>query len=112
MVVLVVLTIGVLVTLVQVRRTARNFEAFLEAAQQDLASITADVHAFRLHVEELITPLRTTTRELSDFSQVLGELAQGLRGVQQRVREGWHAAGSYFSGLRKGLGTLLPFVKL
>jgi uncharacterized protein YoxC len=112
MVVLVILAIGVLATLLQVRRTARKFEAFLEAAQRDLASITTDVHVFRLHLEELITPLRTTTRELSDFAQVLGEAAQGLRGIQRRVQEGWHTAGSYLSGLRTGLGTLLPFVKL
>jgi uncharacterized protein YoxC len=108
--VLIILTIGMLATLIQIRRTARKFEAFLQAAQEDLGRVTADIHAFRLHVQQLVAPLQTTSRELSDFARVLGEIAQGLRTFQGRVQNGILTAASYFRGLRKGVTTLLPFI--
>ena len=110
-VVLIVLSIGMLATLLQIRKTARKFEAFLEATQKDLADVTADVHAFRLHVERLVVPLQTTTQELGEFSRVLGEIAQGFRNVQMRVQTALATAGSYVNGLSKGVTTLLPFVR-
>ena len=110
-VVLIVLALGVLATLYQLQRTARKFEAFLEATQRDLGSITADIHAFRLHVEQLIAPLHSTTRELSDFAHALGELTQGLRRTQDRVRDGFRRVSCYLSGLTRGVTTLLPFLR-
>ena len=108
---LIVLALGMLVILVQVRRSARKFEAFLDATQRDFGSITADVRALRLRLEQLSEPLRSSTRELSEFTRALGELGRGLLRAQDRVQAGLQAARCYLSGLGRGLTTLLPFLK-
>ena len=110
-VVLFVIAFGVLAALSQFRKTARKVEAFLESTQKDFTSISTDVHAFRLHMEQLAAPLQSTTRDLSDFARALGELTQGIRRTQERARAGFQMINSYLSGLNRGVTTLLPFLR-
>lgn len=109
--VLIVLAITMIATLLQVRRTARKLEAFLETAQRDLTALTADVHAFRLHVEQLVDPLQARARELGVFTRMLGDLARSVHSAQEQFRNAYTRASGFIQALARGIRSLGPLTK-
>lgn len=106
-VVLLVLTAGVLPLLMQLRRTARSLEAFLEAAGGDLGRITEDVHAVRGQVERLAADLGPPVASLARFAGAMGRVGTAVEDLHDRVRSTIASASRRWGGLTAGLSAVL-----
>lgn len=105
--VLAALTLAALPLLVQLRRTARSLEGFLEAGRRDLRQIAEDVHAVRLGSEALMASLEGPVAELTTFAQALGDAGRTVKGLQARVQGAVEALAQRFAVLTGGLSAVL-----
>ena len=105
----IVILVGAAVPLLlQVRRTARTFEIFLQGAQRDLTQIAGDVHASRVRLDGLSDSLRESIDEVSGFARVLGEAGRTVKDVNGRVKQGIDLASSLLDTVRGSFRNLMP----
>ena len=106
-VILLALALGALPLLMQLRRTARSLEVFLEAARGDLARIVDDVHAVRGQVDRLAAEVGPSVASLASFAGALGRVGTALEDLQARTHRAFASASRRWGGLTAGLSMVL-----
>lgn len=107
--VLLALAAGMLPLLIQLRRTARSLETFLEAARGDLGRIAEDVHAVQEQVTRLAADFGPPVASLARFAGALGRVGAAVEDLHARVRSTCATASRRWGGLTAGLSALLGF---
>jgi len=110
-VVLVILSIGLLPLLHQLRRTAQGLDFFLSSARKDLSQIAEDVHASRLRMDHLAGTLQVSLAELSSFAKSIGEVGSTVKDLHTRFRNTIDSASRNFGGIIGGVSAVLAFFK-
>lgn len=110
-VVLVVLALGLLPLLHQLRRTAQGLDLFLSSSRKDLSQIAEDVHASRLRMDHLAGTLQVSMAELSSFAKSVGEVGSSVKELHARFRNSIESASRNFGGIIGGVSAVLAFFK-
>ena len=110
-VVLVILSIGLLPLLHQLRRTAQSLDFFLSSAREDLSQIAEDEHASRLRMDHLAGTLQVSLAELSSFAKSIGEVGSTVKDLHTRFRNTIDSASRNFGGIIGGVSAVLAFFK-
>jgi hypothetical protein len=108
---LLVVALGLLPLLTQLRRSARALETFLEASRGDLARIAEDAHASRLRMDHLAETLQASAEEVEGILRTAGEVGHTLRTFNDRFHNALESAAGRFGGILGGISTLLTFLK-
>jgi hypothetical protein len=109
--VLVVLAIGLVPLLFQLRQTAKGFDLFLFSTRRDLTQIADDVHASRLRMDLLAGSLAESLIEISTFARSIGEVGVTVSEWHARFRNTIDSASRNFGGVIGGISAVLAFFK-
>lgn len=110
-VVLIVLAIGLVPLLFQLRRTAQGLDAFLLSTRKDLSQIAEDVHASRLRMDHLADSLQDSLDELSTCARVMGDIGRAAKDFHTRFNSTIESASRNFGGIIGGVSAVLAFFK-
>lgn len=80
--------VSLVLLLLELRRALRGFEAFLAAAQHDLADLVEDAHATRRRMEEVTTALQPRLLALDQVAQAVRDAGDLVRGWMSTYRRG------------------------
>lgn len=97
-VVLVVLSLGLLPLLHQLRRTAKGLDVFLASSRKDLSQIAEDVHASRLRMDLLAATAQVSLAELSSFAKSVGEVGSAVKEFHARFRSSLESVSQIIGG--------------
>ncbi|MDP2874878.1 MAG: hypothetical protein Q8O00_01760 [Holophaga sp.] len=110
-VVLILLAIGILPLLFQLRRTAQGIEAFLQSSKRDLAQIAEDVHASRLRMDHLAGSFQLYLDELMGFVQLMGDMGRTAKNFHAKFSSTFDSASRNLGGIIGGISAVLAFFK-
>jgi hypothetical protein len=109
--VLISVTVGLVALLFQLRKTAQGLDLFLLSTKQDLAQISADVHASRLRMDLLAGSLAVSLGEISVFAKSVGEVGNTVAELHARFRNTIDSATRNLGGIIGGISAVLAFCK-
>lgn len=89
--------------LMQIRRTARGMEVFLESSQRSLVAIADDVHAACHRMNAVADSLQGSLDELAIYARSLGDLRRSVRDFHARIQSALECATHSCGGLMKAI---------
>lgn len=104
-------TIGAVLLLVQLRRTAMGLDAFLLSSRKDLSQIAEDVHASRLRMDRLAISLQASLDEFSTFASLVGLFGATVKDFHSRFHDTIESASRNLGGIIGGISAVLAFFK-